>query len=163
MNVTRPDINHVVGDILTSSQHCLNTGTRCCSQNEGKPKSCWSARISRIWFWHSPKLQLWFHIYSTEITSRISLPLSNGEAEVNDQKKKFLFFCFWKKKKKKKLDAKLAKESTMDNWSLTAFSLCSRQDHVRWKEADFTINYCLSSFKCQYYFPLLFPSLHTDK
>lgn len=108
MNVTRPDINHVVGDILTSSQHCLNMGPRCYSQNEGKLQSCWSVRISRIWFWHPPKLQLWFHIHSTEITSHISLPLSNGETEVNDQKKKFLFFFFLVLEKKRR--------NWMQNW-----------------------------------------------
>lgn len=89
-------------------------------------RSYWSVCVSRIQVWHLPKLKLL--ILSNETTSCILLPVSNGEIDVNDQKEKFLLL-FWKKKMEEK-------------W------VKPHQGDGCW----FHINYCFSSFKCQYHF-----------
>lgn len=53
--------SHLQTLIVSLETLLLPTGTHCYSQKEQKPKSCRSACISRIRFWHPPKLRLWFN------------------------------------------------------------------------------------------------------
>lgn len=114
MSVTPPDINHVVGDCLTSSQHCLNMERTATLRRNRNRNPADLPVFLQYDFDTLPNLSFAL-IQSAEITSRILLPVSNGETEVNDQKEVFCLFVLGKEKEGKKLDAKLAKESTVDN------------------------------------------------